>query len=368
VQAVRRWEPVAIVTIVLLLTLPQIIVYGAPRDLGEALGEVSLVGGGLALLLWRRSALWTVLIGGGLFLVAAALVPIDPDLGVLLCTALAAVAGYGFSGRAAWTSASGFAAWLAAMYLITGERDIGLAMLTIPGFLAGTAVRLRRQTADELAIRGRELEEERELFAELAVRNERARIAAELHDIIGHSLSVMVVQAAAGQRLVQQDPAAGQEVLGVIAESARQGRADLHRLVELLGGQEVAGPDLSLIDEMVARAARSGLQVTCRFEGDRDGVPAPLAGVAFRVVREALTNALRHAPGAPVSVLLRGEGRSLEVRVDNEASTTAAPGIIGTGQGLRGLRDRVEELGGRFSAGATNEGGWAVEALLRTPA
>jgi signal transduction histidine kinase len=254
------------------------------------------------------------------------------------------------------------------MYLLTGERDIGLAMLTIPGFLAGTALRLRRETADELTLRGLELEEERELFAELAVRNERARIAAELHDIIGHSLSVMVVQAAAGQRLVQQDVRAGDEVLGVIAESARQGRADLRRLVDLLGGQEVAGPDLSLIDEMVARAARSGLHVTCRFEGDRDGVPAPLAGVAFSVVREALTNALRHAPGSTVRVLLRGEGRALAVRVDNDAPTATSAAIVGTGQGLRGLSARVEEVGGWFSAGVTAEGGWAVEASLPSPA
>ena len=364
----RRWELAAIAAAALVSTLPAVLVGPEPSNLHELVGSVAFIAGGLSLLLWRRSAVWTLLLGGGLFLVAGAFSPVDPTLAVLLCTALAAVAGHGFSGRAAWTSAAGFAAWLAGMYLVTGERDIGLAMLTIPGFLAGTALRLRRETADELTLRGLELEEERELFAELAVRNERARIAAELHDIIGHSLSVMVVQAAAGQRLVQQDARSGDEVLGVIAESARQGRADLRRLVDLLGGQEVAGPDLTLIDELVARAARTGLQVTCRFEGDRDGVPAPLAGVAFSVVREALTNALRHAPGSTVRVLLRGEGRSLAVRVDNDAPTAASAAIIGTGQGLRGLSARVEEVGGWFHAGATAEGGWAVEASLPSPA
>ena len=116
---------------------------------------------------------------------------------------------------------------MAAMYLITGERDVGLIMFTVPGFIGGTALRLRRETADELELRGQELQAERELFAQLAVRNERSRIAAELHDIIGHSLSVMVVQAAAGQRLVTRDAAAGGEALAVVAESARQGRADL---------------------------------------------------------------------------------------------------------------------------------------------
>ncbi len=362
----REW--VAITVAVLLVTLVPVALRGPPADAADAVGDVALVGAGLSLLLWRRSALWTVLLGGGFILLAAATLGEDPELAILVCTALAAVAGNGFSGRQAWTSGAGVAAWMAAMYLVTGERDIGLAMLTIPGFLAGTALRLRRETAEELAVRAQELEEEREIFAQLAVRNERARIAAELHDIIGHSLSVMVVQAAAGQRLVNRDADAVSEVLDAIAESARQGRDDLHRLVDLLGGEEVAAPDLSLVDEVVARAARSGLSVTCRFEGDRDGVPAVLAELAFRVVREALTNALRYAPGSSVHVLLRGAGRSLEVRVDNAASTAPAPGIVGTGQGLRGLRERVEELGGRLSAGATADGGWAVEALLRSPA
>jgi signal transduction histidine kinase len=365
---VRRWEPVVIVAVGLLLTVPPVLTSKTPRGWWDVVADVALVATGFSLLLWRRSALWTVVLGGGLFLVAGTSSLVDPEFAIVLCAVLAAVAGHGFSGRAAWTSAAGFAAWLAGMYLVTGERDIGLVMLTLPGFLAGTALRLRRETADELTLRGLELEEERELFAQLAVRNERARIAAELHDIIGHSLSVMVVQAAAGQRLVQQDARAGEEVLGVIAESARQGRADLRRLVDLLGGQEVVGPDLSLIDEMVVRAARSGLQVTCRFEGDRDGVPAPSAGVAFSVVREALTNALRHAPGSAVRVVLRGEGRALAVRVDNDPPTGAPTAIVGTGQGLRGLSARVEELGGRFAAGATADGGWAVEASLPTPA
>jgi signal transduction histidine kinase len=101
--------------------------------------------------------------------------------------------------------------------------------------------------------------------------------------------------------------------------------------------------------------------------GDRDGVPAPVAAVAFTVVREALTNALRHAPGATVRVVLRGVGRSLDVRVDNDASTAASPAIVGTGQGLRGLCARVEEAGGRVTAGAPADGGWAVEALLPSP-
>ncbi|RLV48833.1 hypothetical protein D9V37_09495 [Nocardioides mangrovicus] len=311
----------------------------------------------------RPVVLATLLLGAAAYLALALLDADVPTVAILPATALVALAASSYSGREAWTAGAACLAWLASMYLILDEHDIGLAMLTIPGFLAGTAFRLRRETAEELELRGRELEEERELFAHLAVRNERARIAAELHDIIGHSLSVMVVQAAAGQRLVQLDPDAGGEVLGIIDDAAQQGRADLHRLVDLLGGAPVVAPDLDLVEELVARAARMGMQVSCRFEGDRDGVPAAAAALGFQVVRESLTNALRHAPGAPVRVLLCGAGRRLQVEVLNDPPRGDATRIQGTGQGLRGLRERVEEHGGTLVAGPRG-GGWSVRADL----
>ena len=222
---------------------------------------------------------------------------------------------------------------------------------------------------DQLARRGRELEEERELFAQIALRHERARIASELHDIIGHAISVMVIQAAAGQRLVGRDQARAEEAFAAIAESARQGREDLHRLVELLGGTALdgtgpSGPDLTLIDEVVTRAARSGLDVSCRFEGGHDTVAAGTAHIAFRVVQESLTNALRYAPGAAVRVLVNGSGTGLTVRVENDRSVQERLNLAGTGRGLTGLRERVQELGGQLLAGPTPHGGWRVEATL----
>ena len=183
--------------------------------------------------------------------------------------AYAALAAEHFSGRAAWVAGLGLRGLRRCSCTpsrVSGTVP-GLLILTAPGFLAGTALRLRRETAEQLAERGRELEAERELFAEVSVRNERARIASELHDIVGHALSVMVVQAAAGQRLAPHSPDAAVESLAVIAESARQGRADLQRLIDLLAGTEVASPDLSLIDEVVEQAARSGLRVTLPARG-----------------------------------------------------------------------------------------------------
>jgi signal transduction histidine kinase len=128
----------------------------------------------------------------------------------------------------------------------------------------------------------------------------------------------------------------------------------------------VATPDLTLVDEIVARAAASGLRVTCRFEGDRDGVAAETGHLAFRVVQESLTNALRHAPGSAVRVLVRGEpdGRTMTVRVENDEGAPPRRDLVGTGRGLAGLRERVAALGGRFSSGPTAGGGWYVEAQL----
>jgi signal transduction histidine kinase len=361
----RRHEQLLIA--VAALTLAVIPPDGGVHGLREWIGETCGVAGSLALVWWRRYPIAILLIGPALVFALLLTVPEPNDFLIAVLVAYAALAAERFSGRAAWVAGLCWAAYLVGLYASTNQNGSpGLLILIAPGFLAGTALRLRRETAEQLAERGRELEAERELFAEVSVRNERARIASELHDIVGHALSVMVVQAAAGQRLVAQSPEAAAESLGVIAESARQGRADLQRLIDLLAGTSVASPDLSLIDEVVNQAARSGLRVTCRLEGSRDGLQSEAAHAAFRVVQESLTNALRHAPGAEVRVLIRSEadGRAVTVRVENDAATQSAPNLSGSGRGLIGLRERVLALGGTFSAGPVPMGGWAVEAQL----
>jgi signal transduction histidine kinase len=120
-----------------------------------------------------------------------------------------------------------------------------------------------------------------------------------------------------------------------------------------------------LVEELVARASGSGLDVTLRLEGEREGWPAPLAEAAYRVVQEGLTNALRYAAGARVSVLVRGGPDALRVEVKNAAAAAdAAVGGLGTGTGLRGLRERVGACGGTLEAGPTSEGGWLLSARL----
>jgi signal transduction histidine kinase len=368
----RRLEPAGIAVLVLAMVALPTAIHGWPQTVGGNVLTALLVASGLTLIWWRSHPRMVTIVGGSLCMAAGIVGALPdtwfPDPAFAIMVLLATVAALGWSGRAAWVVTVCLAAYLAVLWWVVDPGSpVALVMFSAPGFFAGTVLRLRWEAADALAQRGRELEEERELFADLALRHERARIAAELHDIVGHAISVMIIQAAAGQRLVDRDPGQARQAFAAIAESARQGKEDLQRLVELLGGTPVGGPDLSLIEEVVTRAARSGLDVSCRFEGDRDGVTAPTAHVAFRVVQESLTNALRYAPGTAVRVVVSGARRALTVSVENDRSTTEPPDLSGTGRGLTGLRERVQQLGGQLFAGPTSCGGWLVRATLPRP-
>jgi signal transduction histidine kinase len=273
---------------------------------------------------------------------------------------------------------------VAVLLAIVAASEVGVAAAGSDGLVpflflaptawgAGRAVGERELVAARLAERARELEEEREAYAQLSVRYERARIASELHDIVAHAISVMVVQAGAGQRLAKLDPGLTTEAFAAIAESARQAEQDMARLVALLSEEAAIGPapDLALVEELVARAAGSGLDVSLRLEGEREGLPAAAAEAAYRVVQESLTNALRYASGAAVRVLVHGTTDDVRVEVANgPAAADAALAGAGTGNGLRGLRERVAAAGGSFDAGPTGDGGWHVSARLprRVPA
>ena len=363
----RRLEQAGIVVLVLGVVALPTAIHGWPTTVLGNVFTATLLASGFTLLWWRSHPRMVAIVGGALSLLSAVLGAYGwfPDTAFAIIALLTPVAALGWSGRAAWVVGAALVAYLFVLWTILGEsNEVPLIIFSVPSFLAGTVLRLRREAAEQLARRGRELEEERELFAELAVRHERARIASELHDIVGHAISVMVIQAAAGQRLIERDPVRAEQVFTDLAEAARQGHDDLQRLVELLGGTVVGGPDLTLIDEVVSRAARSGLDVSCRFEGERDGVAAPAAHVAFRVVQESLTNALRYAPGAAVRILVSGSGRGLSIRVENDPAVQERPGLSGTGRGLAGLRERVQDLGGQLVAGPLAAGGWRVEATL----
>jgi signal transduction histidine kinase len=256
----------------------------------------------------------------------------------------------------------------AGLQLSAGQFNPVVVVLTIGPWAAGLVIRSRRRLTEQLAARGQELEAERALFATEAVRYERARIARELHDIVAHCVSVMVIQASAGQRLTATDPSLAAEAFDSIAEVARQAEAEIGRLVELLGrdSQQRGGHGVRLIGELVTRAGAAGLAVTCRFTGSADGLPDAAADAAYRVVQESLTNAFKHAPGAPVDVVIAGAGGHVEIGVVNGPATGPQSGLelAGAGRGLTGMQERVTACGGQISAGPVAGGGWQVLARL----
>jgi signal transduction histidine kinase len=329
----------------------------------DALVVGAMVGGAVGIAHWHPRAAWLVTTAA--LLVA---VPFGPPWDLLFL--VAAVAFYAARREGRWMG-------IAALVALGLSFEIAHRFATdalVPALLilgaawgAGLALGEREVIAARLAERMRELEEEREAHATLSVRYERARIASELHDIVAHAISVMVIQAAAGQRLAAHDPEATAETFETIAGAARQAEQDMGRLVALLGDEDAIGPapDLTLVEELVARAAGSGLDVTLRLEGAREGLPAPVVQVAYRVVREGLTNALRYAAGAAVSVLVDGRSQDLVVEVVNGPAVreTGLAGA-GTGNGVRGLRERASEAGGTLEAGPQPDGGWRLTARL----
>jgi signal transduction histidine kinase len=333
---------------------------------GGALGIAAAAALGGALGIARRSP-------RSAWLVATAALLVTASDGTLLSPAYLVVTAHAFcAGRwdGRWSGISGLLALIGASELgaaLSHEPGVPYILFPAAAWGAGRALREREVVALQLAERARELEEEREAHAALSVRFERARIASELHDIVAHAISVMVVQASAGQRLAARDPERTAETFEAIAGAAHQAEEDMGRLVALLADEEASGPapDLVLIEELVDRAAGSGLEVNLRLEGDREGMPSRLTEVAYRVVQEGLTNSFRYASGAAVSVLVRGDPKGLVVQVDNEAADReVALAGVGTGNGIIGLRERVGALGGTLEASPRAEGGWRLHASL----
>jgi signal transduction histidine kinase len=364
---VRRVESAGIVLGVLLAVVLPVLLHGLPGSPRELAVHLLLVAAGLALLWWRTAPQVVAPVSLGLLLAVLVLGPDVwfPDSALVVLGVACALLGFAWSGRRAVVAGVVGVAYLGVLLALSGpDSVVALPMFTVPGYVAGTILRRRQDTAEELARRTAELEREQEELEELSVRHERQRIAGELHDVVGHALSVLVIQAAAGQRLVDSEPERASRTLDVIAESARRGTADLERLVELLGGEATAAPDLGLVDDVVAHAVRSGLDVTYRVDADRAAVTDHAAHVVHRVVQEGLTNALRHAPGSPVRIRVSAEAEGgVAVSVENDPSAGVGT-LRGTGRGLLGLRERVHAQGGRLRAGPTDGGGWRVEAWL----
>ena len=282
-----------------------------------------------------------------------------------------------------WASRAGLVAGLvgavlaSARYFANAQVDAfvisagAISVLVVASWALGDLRRARLQQVAGLHERARLLELEREQEMRLAASTERARIAREMHDVVAHSLSVVIAQADGGRYAGQSDPAAATSALEQISATGRQALTDMRTLLGVLregDGQEFAPqPDVAAIDQLVADVRASGLDVDLVVEGEPTAMPAGAQLAAYRIVQESLTNVLKHAGPAGrawVRLQWQPDGLALSVLDDGRGASAAIVESDGQGQGLLGMRERAELHGGRLTAAPREGGGFGVHAVL----
>jgi signal transduction histidine kinase len=246
-----------------------------------------------------------------------------------------------------------------------------IGALVIACWALGDLRRARLQQVAGLEERARLLELEREQEMQLAASTERARIAREMHDVVAHSLSVVIAQADGGRYAGQADPVAATAALEQISSTGRQALAEMRKLLGVLregDGQELAPqPDVAAIDQLVADVRSSGLDVVLVVEGTPRAMPAGPQLAAYRIVQESLTNVLKHAgPAGRAWVRLHWHPDALELAISDDGRGAAAAIMEGDGQGqgVLGMRERAQLHGGRLTAAPLAGGGFGVSAVL----
>ncbi|WP_436887596.1 sensor histidine kinase [Nocardiopsis dassonvillei] len=358
-------------------------------------GSIGLLGGVPALFLNALAAVnafAAVLAGFAVYVVpalwAAAVVLLrrtDPRW--LLATALALLLLFGnfvpaaialysyavyFSDRrvlAAWLLAQSLAMvaaydalFLGHFFLITGF----LVTPTVMGLWVGT----RRQLIDRLHERAERLEREQHLLAEQAITAERTRIAREMHDVVAHRVSLMVLHAG-GLEVSSEDPRTI-ETAGVIRTTGREALSELRGILGVLREEGTAAPTapqpvLADLDRLIREWRAAGMRIEWTGTGEDRPVPGPVQRTVYRIVQEGLTNAAKHAQGARVTVLLHRAADRVEVEVANgPVPAGPVPAAPRSGFGLTGLRERVVLAGGDLTAGVCPDGGWRLRAIVPT--
>ena len=231
----------------------------------------------------------------------------------------------------------------------------------------GLLVSRKFHEADEARERAIEAERQREVRARLAVSDERARIARELHDVVGHSVSVMTVQASAARRLLRPHQDKEREALLVVEKTGREALAEMRRMVGVLRRPEEAPalapqPSLEQIEGLIEHTREAGLPVELRIEGEPIELPAGIDLTAYRLVQEGLTNTLKHARAQRAEVVVRYEDGYVELTVSDDGQGGGSGG--GSGHGLVGMRERVSVYGGELEAGRRAGGGFRLRARL----
>jgi signal transduction histidine kinase len=244
--------------------------------------------------------------------------------------------------------------------IVDAQTSAGAILAAIP-LLGGAIVRDRRSGRTELAQQARRLEGERALLTE------RQRIARELHDIVAHHMSVIAIQAEAGPRKVANPPPELAESFADIRASALSGLNELRRLLGVLrssGTDTAPQPGLAELDGLLDSARSGGVRLTSSVSGTPRALPQGVDLSAYRILQEALSNAMRHAPGSAVRVELAYAPRALVIKVRNDACAAPDGDVDTAGHGLIGMRERAGMLGGHLEAAPTEDGGFLVTAVL----
>ncbi|MFE2275814.1 sensor histidine kinase [Streptomyces sp. NPDC059454] len=251
-------------------------------------------------------------------------------------------------------------------YQPTGQLAVILFTVAV---VLGSALRGRREARAEL---GRQTTLTAEERARRTLLEERSRIARELHDVVAHHMSVISIQAQVAPHLVQDPPDELKENLAGIRQNAVEALTELRRVLDVLRSEHPAPgeradapqPTLDRLEALVRNTRAAGLTVTTEITGERRPLPSGVELSAYRIVQEALSNVLRHAPGATAQVTLAYDPRGLRVTVVNTGPDREAPPSAGAGHGLLGMRERAVMLGGRLTAGPWAGRGYKVDAYL----
>ncbi|QNE76651.1 sensor histidine kinase [Streptomyces finlayi] len=255
-----------------------------------------------------------------------------------------------------------------------------VVVMTVPFVLAwvlGDSMRTRRAYFDQLEERAARLEREREAQSKVAVAAERARIARELHDVVAHNVSVMVVQADGAAYVMDAAPEQARQALETISSTGRQALAEMRRLLGVLrtgdapeSGEYVPQPDVGQIEDLIDQVRQTGLAVDFKIEGTPRPLPTGVELTAYRIVQEALTNTRKHGgpdAGASVRLVYFDDGLGLLVEDDGRGAAHELyedGGADGAGHGMIGMRERVGMVGGTLDAGPRPGGGFRISALL----
>jgi signal transduction histidine kinase len=331
----------------------------------------------VAPLAWRRRR--PIAVAAVQAAAATATVPLSGHLefsGVLVVSLLIGPYSAGaYASRRAWSLAVVLAGGIApelmhglSWWLRSGVPGVG-TVLPLTAWLIGHSARAYRRQLADLRERARRLERERDATARAAVAEERARIARELHDVVAHGVSVMVVQSEAARRLLRRRPDQAEAALRTVSATGAEALIELRHVLGLLAGEGgelelEPTPRLDDLDALVERVRSAGLVVELHLDGEPRALPRGLDLAAYRIVQEALTNVLKHAGTSRAEVRLRYADDSLSIDVTDAGRSPVVTPAEGAGRGLVGMRERVAAYGGELEAGPRSEGGYAVRARL----